>query len=53
MAPLLKTQHHARMKQTAQVQYLNYFSLNNLGQDFQGPLGVRCLFPIKIIILFN
>lgn len=49
MAPLLlKAQPHARIKQRAQVQYSNYFSLNNLGQHFQGPLGVRCPFPIKI-----
>lgn len=42
---LLQAQPRARIKQ---VQYSNYFSLNNLGQDFQGPLGVICPFPIKI-----
>lgn len=34
---LLKAQCHARIKQRAQVQYLNYSSLNNLAQDFLGP----------------
>lgn len=45
---LLKAQSHAKIKQKAQVQYLNYSSLNNLAQDFLGPRGVRFLFPIKI-----
>lgn len=49
MVPLLfKAQCHERIKQRAQVQYLNYSSLNNLAQDFLGPQGVRFLFPIKI-----
>lgn len=49
MAPLLlKAQCHARIKQSAQVQYLNYSSLNNLAHDLLGPRGVRFLFPIKM-----
>lgn len=39
MAPLLLiAQPHARIKQRAQVQYLNYYSLNNLAQVFLRPL---------------